>query len=100
MSDNERYVALVDDLRSLPHEVAWVEFKLNMADAERIGKLCSAMANSARLEDQDFAYVVWGIEDATHAVRGTTYNPDAETGLSDVASWQIDARRPLSISGD
>lgn len=69
--------ALVDDLTALPAETSWAEFKENNADPERIGKLISAIANAARLEDRDFGYVVWGVRDRDRAVRGTAFEPDA-----------------------
>ena len=66
----ERVRALIDDLRALPAEISWVEFKENNADPRMIGKLISALANAARLADQDFAYGLWGIRDSGHAVVG------------------------------
>ena len=46
-----RTVALVSDLRALPAETSWVEFKENNRDAQLIGKLISALSNAARLAD-------------------------------------------------
>ena len=73
-----RDIALIDQLRNEPTETAWLEFKSNNTNPEMIGKRCSALANSARIEGQDLAYMVWGIEDETHAVLGTDFNPDAK----------------------
>lgn len=70
-----RYRALIDDLRKLPVESPWVEFKENNFDAQVIGKLISALSNSARLADQNFGYVVWGIRNDDHSAVGTTFNP-------------------------
>jgi len=74
-----RTLALIDDLRALPAETAWVEFKHNNADARTIGTLISALSNAARLADQHFAYLVWGIRDGDHAVVGTTFQPSQQT---------------------
>lgn len=80
MNDVEtRAIALIDELRALPAETAWLEFKGNNTDPDMIGKRCSALSNSARLEGRDFAYMLWGIEDASHAVIGTHFDPDAAT---------------------
>lgn len=68
---------LIDDLRAKPAETAWIEFKENNADAQLIGKLISALSNAARLADQHFAYIVWGVRDGDHAVVGTTFEPSA-----------------------
>ncbi len=73
-----RLVALIDQLRALPAETPWVEFKENNADPKLIGKLISALSNAARLADQHFAYVVWGVTDCGHAVAGTTFEPTTE----------------------
>jgi predicted HTH transcriptional regulator len=72
-----RQLALIDDLRALPAETAWAEFKENNTDPELIGKLISALSNAARLADQHFAYVLWGIRDGDHAVVGTAFDPSA-----------------------
>lgn len=66
-----RDIALVDELRALPAETAWLEFKANNSDPEMIGKRCAALSNSARIEGHDLAYMVWGVEDGSHAVVGT-----------------------------
>lgn len=72
---DDRTLALIDDLRDLPAETSWVEFKENNADPQMIGKLISALSNSARLADQHYAYVLWGVRDADHSVAGTTFVP-------------------------
>lgn len=74
----QRTLALIDELRALPAEASWVEFKENNADAQVIGKLISALSNAARLADQPCAYVVWGVRDADHAVVGTTFEPSIQ----------------------
>jgi predicted HTH transcriptional regulator len=73
-----RDVALIDELRAQPTELMWLEFKGNNTDPEMIGKRCSALSNGARIEGRDCAYMIWGIEDGTHAVIGTGFNPDSE----------------------
>jgi len=40
-----------------------------------IGKLISALSNSAQLADQHFAHVIWGIRNTDHEVVGTTFAP-------------------------
>ena len=72
-----RLLALIDDLRALPAETAWLEFKENNTDPRVIGRLISAVSNAARLEDRDFGYVVWGVRDAGHAVAGTRFEPSS-----------------------
>ena len=74
-----RDVALVDELRSQPDETPWLEFKHNNIDPEVIGKRCSALANSARIEGRDCGYMLWGIEDGSHKVVGTDFRPDSDS---------------------
>lgn len=71
----DEWRALVARLIALPKETEWVEFKLNNTDPERIGKYVSGLANSACEAFQDFGYLVWGIEDETHAIKGTGFDP-------------------------
>jgi len=72
--DSARDVALVDELRDAENAV--VEFKRGNVDPKAIAKYCSALSNSARIEGKEFAYVLWGIDDVSHDVVGTGFNPD------------------------
>ena len=71
-------IALLDNLRALPAEVDWVEFKTNNDNATAIGKYVSALANAAILREKSEAYLVWGIEDHTHNVVGTDVSLNAK----------------------
>lgn len=62
---------LTKELIKQPKENEWVEFKLNYHAAEEIGERISALANGARLLNQQYGYLVFGIEDGTHTVKGT-----------------------------
>ncbi|MCY4313458.1 MAG: putative DNA binding domain-containing protein [Gammaproteobacteria bacterium] len=68
-------LSMIDDLRGLPSETQWLEFKENNANPGMIGKLISALSNSAQLADQHFAHVIWGIRNTDHEVVGTTFAP-------------------------
>lgn len=73
--DNEELKSLIDDFRKLPKETEWVEFKVNNENPSEIGEHLSALANAACLHDRDFGYLVFGVDDATHAVLGTAFKP-------------------------
>jgi predicted HTH transcriptional regulator len=73
----QRLVDLVDDLIGRG-EVSWVEFKLNNADPDMIGVRVSAISNAARLAGQQTGFMLWGVDDKTHAIIGTTFDPDRE----------------------
>ena len=79
---------LIDTLRAEPHETEWLEFKCNNKDPERIGKYLSALSNSACIETQKYGYLLWGIEDETHDVVGTSFKPRAaKKGNEDLEPW-------------
>jgi len=64
--DVEYLVGLVRELCKLPKETEWVEFKLSNANPAEIGEYLSALANSAALCGKAKAYLIWGIDNATH----------------------------------
>ncbi len=69
------FISLVNEIRKLPGESEWVEFKLNQADPEDTGEYVSALANSAALLGKAKSYMLWGIDDQTHEVVGTRFAP-------------------------
>lgn len=61
MLRDEGYLrGLLTELRKLPKETGWVEFKHNNKDPEMIGEYISALSNTAALEGKKDAYIVWG----------------------------------------
>jgi predicted HTH transcriptional regulator len=79
---------LVFELRKLPHETGWVEFKENNSNPEDIGEYLSALSNTAALLGRANGYVVWGVRDGTHDVTGTGFKPAAtKKGNEDLSSW-------------
>lgn len=95
-----RDIALIDELRALPAETPWLEFKGNNSDPEMIGKRCSALSNAARIEGRDCAYVLWGIEDGSHAVIGTDFNPDTKKmGGQVLPLWLANSLQPSIAFG-
>ena len=90
-----RDIALVDELRALPAETAWLEFKVNNSDPDRIGRGCAALSNSARIESRDLAYMIWGVQDGSHAVVGTDFNPDTKkAGNQALPLWLANSLQP------
>ncbi len=93
--NESRDIALIDELRALPAETQWLEFKGNNSDPEMIGKRCSALSNAARIEGRDCAYMVWGIQDETHAVIGSDFNPDTKkSGGQVLPLWLANSLQP------
>lgn len=94
--ENFRY--LIDKLRELPTETEWVEFKTNNEDPDLIGKNISALANAAALYEKTYAYMVWGVDDTTHEIVGTSFKYTlAKKGQEELEGW---LRRLLSFNAD
>lgn len=88
-------VSLVNELRSLPRETEWVEFKVNDAEPREIGEYLSALANAAALCGKAFAYLVWGIEDHRHDIVGTDFIPAAaKVGNEELENWLLHMLSP------
>src|SRR3989339_507736 len=83
------HIALVDRLRALSTETEWVEFKRDNANPQEIGEYLSALANEASLSNQPRGYLVFGIDDTTHDVVGTRFDPYAAKGKGnqDLLPW-------------
>lgn len=79
---------LVTELRKLPAETGWVEFKENNSNPEDIGECLSALSNTAALQGKANGYLIWGVKDATHEVVGTNFLPaKTKKGNEDLESW-------------
>lgn len=95
MTIHARTLALIDDLRKRPAETPWVEFKKDNDDAQMIGKLISALSNSACMADEHFAYLVWGVRDGDHAAIGTTFEPSTrKEGGQPLELWLAQRLQP------
>lgn len=83
-------ISLVRELCKLPAETPWLEFKHNNADPQQIGEYLAALSNAAALDGKNSAYLVWGIEDNTHQIVGTTFDPHtAKKGNEELESWLL-----------
>ena len=81
---------VLEELTAHPHETAWIEFKLNSGSItnEQIGEYISAMSNGATISNKPFGYLVWGIDDATHDIKGTNFSfANATQGNQDLELW-------------
>lgn len=55
-------------------ECEQIEFKENRFDKYELGEYISAISNSATINNEDYGYFIWGINDKTHDVVGTNFN--------------------------
>lgn len=65
---------IVQSLLSNVSEEEWYEFKENWYDAVGIGEYISSLSNAAAMCGEECAYLIWGVNNATHEVMGTTFN--------------------------
>ena len=70
--------ALLIELLALPNETEWAEFKENITDPAMIGQRISGLANAAALSGRSAGYLVWGVEDGTHKIKGTIFKPQKQ----------------------
>lgn len=88
-------LSLVNELRKLPAETAWLEFKVNNDKFEEIGEYISALSNAAALHGKANAYLIWGIQDGTHEIVGTTFKPrQAKQGNEELENWLLRQLNP------
>lgn len=81
---------LVRELCKLAEETEWVELKRNNSDGEEIGEYISALSNSAALAGKAHAYLLWGVDDKTHEIVGTTVTPRADKrGSEHLENWLL-----------
>jgi len=84
----EHLKKLIDQLRVLPSETEWVEFKENRCEENELGEYISALANSACLHEKEKAYLVFGIKDQNHLVVGTSVKlKHIKIGNEELENW-------------
>jgi predicted HTH transcriptional regulator len=87
---HEYLLNILQELRNLPAETEWVEFKHNNDNPEEIGEYLSALANSAALTGKVNAYMVWGVDNQTHDLLGTKTRPAlCKVGNEELESWLL-----------
>lgn len=93
--DREFLKGLLHELRSMPNETEWIEFKHNNDNPEEIGEYLSALANSAALAGKVNAYLVWGIDNGNHDIVGTSFKPkNKKVGNEELESWLLRLLKP------
>ena len=86
---------LIKELVSHSQETEWLEFKLNFHSNQEIGVRISALANGACLSKKQYGFLVFGIEDKTHNIKGTTFKVKTATkGQEELENWLIQRLDP------
>jgi predicted HTH transcriptional regulator len=88
-------IALVNELVNQPQESECVEFKLNFHAAEEIGERISALSNGACIHNQPFGFLVFGVEDQTQRIKGSTFRAkSSKKGNEDLEHWLLTRLNP------
>ncbi len=68
-------LALLDELRALPVETEWLEFKeaKTQYDFDKLGRYFSAISNEANLKGRDYGWLIFGVEDKDRRVVGSQF---------------------------
>jgi predicted HTH transcriptional regulator len=87
--------SLLKELVSSSQETEWLEFKLNFHSNEEIGERISALANGAFLSNEKCGFLIFGVEDKTHNIKGTTFKVKSATkGKEELENWLIQRLDP------
>jgi ATP-dependent DNA helicase RecG len=85
MPDETELLRILDELRALPVETEWLEFKeaKRTFDFKELGRYFSAISNEANLKGRDYGWLVFGVRDQDRAVVGSEFrsNPVALESL-------------------
>lgn len=94
----ENLPKLVKELCVLDDETSWVEFKHDNYEPFTIGEDICALANGATLEERQCAYFIWGVDDKSHEIVGTSKDlHNLKKGNEELENW---LRRLLSNNID
>jgi predicted HTH transcriptional regulator len=89
------FTQLVRSLLALGRETEWVEFKQDNVDPQEMGENVAAVSNGAALHRKAMGYVLWGIEDKTLKIVGTTFKPHrTKKGNEQLENWLLRLLEP------
>ncbi|MDE5758681.1 MAG: ATP-binding protein [Allobaculum sp.] len=74
MTDRQHADMLDSHIAQYGKENQFIEFKSNYQDAYRLGKYISALSNGATLNNEDYGYLYFGIDDDTLDIKGTSFD--------------------------
>ena len=63
---------IVRSLCDKDNEQEWFEFKENWSEPVQLGEYISALSNVSLYHSEENAYFIWGVNDKTHEIVGTT----------------------------
>lgn len=93
--DQEKLEKLLNELVTSQDETECVEFKLNNSNPEEIGERISGISNSANLHNKESGYLIFGVEDETRKIVGTSYSAKHhKKGNESIEHWLLQMLNP------
>lgn len=88
MYTNKSLIELVDVLYQEITENNWLKFKKEFISNKDMGKDISALSNGACLCGRPFGYLIFGVDDKTHEIKGTTFDyRNQKQGNEELENW-------------
>jgi len=94
MTDKQYADRLDSHIAKYGKENQFIEFKSNYQDAYRLGKYISALSNSATLNNEDYSYLYFGVDDDTLEIKGTTLDASSITVSN---KENVKSKQPLEL---
>jgi len=86
--EHDSIVSIINETRKHNTEKPWIEFKVNNSNPQEIGEYISALSNTAALYSQNYAFIIWGVNDESHEIGGTNFVPQkAKKGNQSLELW-------------
>lgn len=86
--DEKLISSIIMETISHSTELPWIEFKSNNSNPQMIGEYVSALSNTATLFNQQHGFMIWGINDKTHEIEGTTFDhSNTKVGNQSLDLW-------------
>ena len=86
---------LVREFAAISKETEWMERKLNKAIPDEIGEYISALSNSAALHGKRCGYLLWGVDNDSREIVGTSFRPRNEKiGNQELENWLLTQLEP------
>ena len=63
---------IIENLITRDYEEEWFEFKINWFEPHELGTYISGMSNVAAMVGQEYAYLIWGVENELHKIECTS----------------------------
>lgn len=93
--NSDEFSRLVRGLLAHGRETEWIELKHNNTDPQVMGQNLSAVSNGAALHDKPTGYLLWGVDDSSLEIVGTSFQPRlTKKGNEELENWLLRLLQP------